>query len=552
MKSGNFRSVVVGLLSAILVLAGCASPPEKLGDDAKDLPGQISEVRGQLYKATTKFEADLNKGKYAFIKKYSRDQQHYGLFGDAKDKLIEADRIVQNTINPILDDYDEAREKELQKAVNKATGLKDDAKQLIGKPHEWLDTVAKTAANPAKVVTGAQTAAASLKTDYDTLTGAVATAKQAYPQQAAVLDQKFKRFTDLQAGATTALGTLQAEAAKTPPNYAVMAHQADTIAVNRASFTKEAPTFRGAIAELGSSQTVTLIDIRRIRAVIVEREHWDTDEEDPVTIHEYEYPAVPVDPETEAYFAKLKPGDFLANDGTDFGGDFETVPEIDPKQWDKLNIDSVKDMGWTDDSAEFFFGGFEDYGYCNKVRALKDGKPDLSERPAKKDNPYCQLDTQRDLAKGIYWEESDSFDGAFMGMDLYAKGVGDFSEQATETASPPGMVYVNDPNAGEWRKDNDGNDFWAFYGQYAFFSQLIGGPYPYHYRSEWDTWNRGHRYEDEPYYAGTSSNPRFGGRSSQAASRFPNSYFNKSGLRDTTVRDAGRAGRGGGSGGGGK
>lgn len=43
----------------------------------------------------------------------------------------------------------------------------------------------------------------------------------------------------------------------------------------------------------------------------------------------------------------------------------------------------------------------------------------------------------------------------------------------------PGSELVGNPNYGEWKQSSNGSSFWAFYGQYAFFSSLFSGPVSY-------------------------------------------------------------------------
>jgi hypothetical protein len=257
-----------------------------------------------------------------------------------------------------------------------------------------------------------------------------------------------------------------------------------------------------------------------------------------------------VDIETANYFAKFSPDDVLATDSMWWGGGFET-DKADRKQWDKLKIDP-RNPKWPGDHDHAEFNGEVEDTYCHKLRVLKDGKPDTSGRPKSADNYCSQYDTDGDVAQGMYWIEADELDAEAIGMDIYSKGLGDFDDQATEEATPPGMVYVGDTSTGEWQNDNNGNSFWVFYGQYRFFTDLIGGPYPGHYRSDYDDWNRNYRYGKRPYYGTYNGQPRFGMKSPLAQSRFPNSTYVRSGLYNSSVRGAGPAARAGGPGGGGK
>ena len=77
-----------------------------------------------------------------------------------------------------------------------------------------------------------------------------------------------------------------------------------------------------------------------------------------------------------------------------------------------------------------------------------------------------------------YYQQNASF----LGMTVWAKkdGVGE------KAVGPPGYEYVGDSRYGHWRTNSSGHSFWAFYGQYAFISSLLGrGPI---YRNNYDTY----------------------------------------------------------------
>jgi len=71
-----------------------------------------------------------------------------------------------------------------------------------------------------------------------------------------------------------------------------------------------------------------------------------------------------------------------------------------------------------------------------------------------------------------------------------------------------GSELVGNPNYGEWRQNSSGSSFWAFYGQYAFFSSLFSSPVRY------DTWasNRPSSYYGDrgrDYYTSPSHKQRY-------------------------------------------
>ena len=81
----------------------------------------------------------------------------------------------------------------------------------------------------------------------------------------------------------------------------------------------------------------------------------------------------------------------------------------------------------------------------------------------------------------------------FLGMTVFTKQDG----KEVETVGPPGYEYVGNTRYGEWRTDSSGQSFWAWYGQYALISHLLG-PSPI-YRNDWDAY-RGHTSQQRPYY----------------------------------------------------
>lgn len=129
-----------------------------------------------------------------------------------------------------------------------------------------------------------------------------------------------------------------------------------------------------------------------------------------------------------------------------------------------------------------------------------------------------------------------------MGMEIAAKKDGKVSKQ---TAPPGYSNYVGNSQYGSWKQDNSGNSFWAFYGQYAFMSNMIGlmnGPV---YRSGYNDYRTNYR-GVRPYYgSGTSKYGTFSSASKKMNPSFhqrvsSNSTFrsrvNNSVSRSTTTR----------------
>jgi hypothetical protein len=549
--SNKVRLLVIGLIG-LLVLAGCTDPPEPLGSDAKGLSAKIGEVRKDLNTAKKNYGVKLKDKKYDFIRSYSKQDRRVTLFGDAERKLKDADKVVNNTINPLLENYDEGKQKQLQAAVTEATRFKDEAARLLKLPSEWADILVYARDHRKDVVAHAKTQSESLTADHTALTGKVNESKTAFPKQSSELDRRFQPFPNLQVGATEAFNRLQAENAKATPNYAVLTANAELIDNNRKTFTANAATLTSDVDQLSVSETRTLLDTTVETFIIVERTSWYEGEAEDPPEHDYDYAPRKVDVETASHFAAFAtPGTVLATDE----GEFRTVNGVDMAHWDKLKIDSLEKMGengqdpYKDDNwSEFSMGEF-DQTICNKIYVIKNGRADSSGRPDPSKNSCHTRDNPSEVAQGTYWVESDEFRGSDVGMDIYAKSAGDFTSQATTAASPPGIAYVGDTSMGYWQNNDT---VWFFAAGLLYGDLFRGGSY---HRSEYDRWHSGYRYHNKPYYGKDEKKRTYGGGSSYVPlilSSNNNFYDKRSGLRNATVRGAGVSARGGGPGGGGK
>lgn len=138
-------------------------------------------------------------------------------------------------------------------------------------------------------------------------------------------------------------------------------------------------------------------------------------------------------------------------------------------------------------------------------------------------NKQVNDSTAEPQSKLTEWKEVDEnfFDVHVndMGMEIASKSDGVVKKQ---TAPPGYSNYVGNDKYGQWKTDNSGNSFWAFYGRYAFMSNMIGlfaGPV---YRRGYMDY-RTNYYGTRPYYGTATS--RYGTFSS--ASKKANPSFHK-------------------------
>lgn len=548
------RLVALALATCLLALAACSAVPEQLRATIKDLPEQIKNSRKAVDEAEEAYAEKIKDGKYDFTREYTPEQMRTTRFATARSNLDEATAVYEGQVKPLEKDFKEEQLDALQTQVERVRSLIKDSDRNAKEPARWADYLVTVKNDRAKIVATANSSTAAINKVYDALKIDADKATKDFVAQQAKITEKMAPFIKLHDDSNVALETVQAENKKSAPFYPTMAEAADLIRVNEETINKTAPVLTADFRGLYVRETHTLIDIRVDSVLYLGRTSWnesvDGGEQD------FEFPGIAVDTSTADYFAQFPADTVLATYNSGWGGGFKlTLSQgVDQAKWDALRLDPGQ--SWPSKyhgSSEIWMDALEDT-YCHKLKVFKNGKPDASDRPKTGDDDAClKYNTQADIDNGIYWEEADELLAEAIGMDIYAKAYGDFADQAIESATPPGLVYVNDPAAGEWRTDSTGQSFWYYYGMYRFFDDLIGGPYPYYYRSEYDRWNRDYRRSGKPYYMPNSSGtPRFGGKSPQTQSRFPNSNYNKSGLRDATVRNSGPVSRSGGPGGGGK
>lgn len=536
------------LVPLALLLAACSGAPADL-QTRSDAAHQRFETTKETIAANKKeFNSLLKDERYVFIAEYTDEQQHKDRFKQASSKLKEAETVYTEKVDPLLGmSYEESKRSALETSLAEVETLLAEADALAADPKAWLDRVAQTREQTSTLVGNARDVSNAIVADLALLENDAAASSQSFPAQATTIATKVAPLTTTRDSALATLSAVDTEVAKPKPNFAVVATGLMDIEGLNTSYDEASKKLRSDLGDLTVAETHTVLDFRVDSFLDVSRTSWD-ENSDAFTDHDYEYDLGLTDQEAASYFAD-KIGQVVATDA--YWGGFGLASGIDQKMWDKLKIDPAENWPGGHNTAEYYIDGIED-NYCQKVKVLRDGEPDSSGRPDPAANYCSQYDTPSDLAKGIYWEEVDEFNAEAIGMDIYSKAYGDFTEQATTSATPPGMAYVGDPSTGEWREDSNGNSFWYYYGVYSFYSNLIGGPYPYHYRSEYDTWNRSYRYDNKPYYATTNGTARYGANSPQVGTRFPNSAFVKSGLDTATVRNAGPAARTDGPGNGGK
>lgn len=240
--------------------------------------------------------------------------------------------------------------------------------------------------------------------------------------------------------------------------------------------------------ELDVSYSKILKDMKAKFYVQVGRTTWDSYSDWNTDVN-YTYPVKEVEEDVFKYFDGLQENVVLAK-SYNYGRSVSV--NIDDKMWNKLSI--TPNQGWNtsgNDDGEFWLNNTV-VKYYHKYIVESNGK--ITE------------------TGWVEVTEDEFYDNAEnLGMSIYSKPLGVFEDEAIEEAAPAGITYVDNPKYGEWKKDESGNSFWAFYGKYALISNLMGSNHHY-YRNDYNDYNRNYR-NSRPYY-GSGNSHTYGTRGS--------------------------------------
>lgn len=113
-----------------------------------------------------------------------------------------------------------------------------------------------------------------------------------------------------------------------------------------------------------------------------------------------------------------------------------------------------------------------------------------------------------------------------MGLELASKSP---DGKVHKIPSPPGFNgVVGNQKYGQWKTDNSGNSFWAFYGQYMFMStmfNMMAGPVYRNSYYDYDRYRSNPSTRNRPYY-GTGTNT-YGTNSASGKATNPNFFARK-------------------------
>ncbi len=529
------RHLILGLtvLGLISYLTGCGGGlPKEIKKRAKAIPDTIKNTESQIKTHQDKYNNLVSSSDFKPVERFANKEDWNGNFASAQEQIQRANKVYDQDLRPLLKQNKHDQFTQVVKHIVRIKQILADADKLAQYPTLRYTKIQDIIKNVDQFESQAKKNAKQIEDISNNLkTGVLAKALQDFPDLSEKINTRFAPLSDLERKSINDLSIVNNEFSNHVSNknadYASFLDHPEALVANLNKMTLLEKSFTKDANQLYTSYTKILHDMKEDLFVTIKRESWDnySDYYNPkfVTFERQ------VSPETYEVLTADETetiGQITAGWGNPT---FKTqLPEI----WKTLNINPSEQWpGSGHDSASFWVEGSKEV-YYHKYMLEQDGE-----------------------TKETGWEKVDaSFYDAnleFLGMAILAKPYGVFESDQLKQAAPPGMAYVGNSQYGEWKNDNDGNQFWSWYGKYAFFSSMFFFPPSYYYYSSWNRWNTGYR-STKPYYGKTKNGfQKYGtyGTSIKKSPRYQSSSFAKSGglkTRASSVRGAASNLRGGG------
>lgn len=519
---------------AAVALAVCFSAACGLSSqgraDAERASTLIDAENGYITRKKAAYQTFTASPAYAQYGTYADREAWAKQFDHARVKTAAARATYQRYVAPLLQRNDKEDEQALAVQVGRIARLVNEARSYADLPERRRGYVDEIAGTYARLARESADNAGKAGAAVGPLLALRNTTTSAFPDRSADIVKRVQPVQQLAEAAETANRKVSFEAAKAGAkgaDWVVLGDNARLVSQNASKVREDARTVTDQLQGLSKSYSRTLADMKAEYFITVQRWAWNEDADSP-PIHAYTYARRPLAAEAFDYFNSLPDSlPYAAKLSSSwFGADSRTHPTVDQARWASLGVAPREAWVPRDDTAEYGFALSTDY--FHKYLTTENGQTQ-------------ETDWQK-VDETMFEEHVDD-----LGMDLLAKPFGAFEDEKVTKPTPTGLAFVGNPQYGHWQTDDRGSSFWAWYGAYRLFGDLLGaGGRPYYYRrDEWDTWST--RYRGQPYYGeDKDKKERYGtngyvlGSSYRYATRIPD-------MRRTAVRHSGDAvaGRGG-------
>lgn len=534
-SAGIFRAGI--LILCLAFLAGCgAGLPDNIRDAAKQIPKEIDTAGQQIQKRQDQYARLKADPAYKRFERFAKKENWDGKFQAAAATITRAETLYDAELNPLIKKNDPNSAMAVSKQIKRIRTVIQEGLELARYPSQRYARLSDTVRDMAALRKTAMDQANLVTRAVDRLaTGPVAKARADFPDSTPAIDKRFAPFTrkksDTQAYAQTIDAIYKDHQGGGEADYAAFVDKADAISGFAATMPGDSDKLEKDLDKLYQSYTKVLQDMKADLYVTIRRESWDerSDYYNPRTVNFRRQ----VDPVT---FENLANSNLDAIAALTYAYGNSQFHNYIGNLWSALKIKPTAQWpGLGHNAAEFWIADLS-ADYFHKYLVEENGETTETDWVKVKPSFYEQ-----------HYQD--------LGMAILSKPFGEFEPDAN--ASPPGMAFVGNPRYGEWQTDDNGDQFWSWYGRYAFFSNLFFFPPTFYYYNSWYGWHRNYRYK-KPYYGksktGGTIYGTFGSRVKKSP-RFQSTTFAKTGgFKSPTpsVRGAGARVRGGGPGGKGK
>lgn len=521
------RAALILLLAMLATACGLARDVRR---NAEATPDRIAAKAAEMAGKEREYRTFVASPEYADYRVYAEREGWARQFESARAKTTAAQASFDKQVAPLLKRNRSGDNQGLQVQLLAIATLLGEADRLAAAPMRRRGFISDVRAHYRERFKEAGDHVARAKALMADLSGRASKAKGEFPLRQADIDKRTGTLLALEGASGLAFVNVSTEANKANASQfadmVVLDDNARIVSDNTSKLTEEAKDLTVQLSGLSRSYSKALADMKAGYLITVERWSWNEDADYP-SVHHYAYPPQPISDNLFDYFNTLPESlPYLARYTSGFlGGRTAIAGGVDAARWNALDVSPKQEWpSFSDDTAEFGYRLSAEY--FHKYLVTEDGKA-----------------TETD------WERVDetTFEAHVrdLGMDIVSKPYGAFEDEKVVKPTPAGMAFVGNPRYGEWRVNDSGISFWAWYGAYRLFGDLLGTRgVPYNYRrDEWDTWSTRHR--GQPYYgADKDQKERYGtggyvtGSSGRYANRIPE-------MRRVTVRhSSGAGGRG--------
>ncbi|MCG8567739.1 MAG: hypothetical protein MI747_21945 [Desulfobacterales bacterium] len=528
-----FLAPVFMALALSALLAGCGKGlPDAVTKDAESLVKRLNATEDHIRDQQKKFRGMAASDAFKPMAGYAEKENWAGGFDQATATLSRARGLYDTNLAPLIKKDNPDTVVKVRLEINRINKVIDEARAQAKAPFSRMDRIRTAMTDTRGVYEKAGGEAGAIQDRISAYrSGPVAGALAKFPGSEAKINSRFSPFEKMDEETRTGMAVMEqaytAHQNNAGADYAAFITRADAMEANMNRLGTMGPELEKDLENLYQSYTKVLDDMKVDYFVTVKRESWNenSDYYDP-RFSSFTRQVTP------AVYAALadSDADTLAGLMPGYGGLNIRVTSGLGNAWQALNINPTDN--WPDrrhNAASFWVENFRP-AYYHKY--LKEENGETAETGWVKVDPT------------FYEQNLDN-----LGMAILSKPYGEF-EPDTQ-AAPPGMAYVGNPEYGEWKKDENGESFWSWYGRYAFFSHLFFFPPSYYYYGSWNRWNQNYRYK-KPYYGKTSTGAyTYGTRGTKIkrTPRYQNTTFGRTGgfkSRPASVRGGSASLRGGG------